>query len=78
MQIRNIYIYIGFPDVIKTMLNLKKSLNKILDIDFIISGLEKVKQNTQNIWIDQKAITNHTDGRLEGSTSLDLIVLLKF
>ena len=64
MQIRNIYIYIGFPDVIKTMLNLKKSLNKILDIDFIISGLEKVKQNTQNIWIDQKAITNHTDGRL--------------
>ena len=46
------------------MVNLKKSLYKILDIGFTFSGLEKVKQNTQNIWIDQKAITNHTDGRL--------------
>ena len=34
--------YIGFPVVVKTLLNFIKSLYKILEIDFIF-GLERVK-----------------------------------
>ena len=56
MLIPNIYRYIGFSVVVKTLLNFIKSLHKILQSDFFYFGLKRLNFLSAKIEINKSEL----------------------
>ena len=65
MLIPNIYHYIGFSVVVKTLLNFIKFLYKILQSDFIFFGLKRVIFLSAKIEINKNELNLINLGGLE-------------